>query len=370
MPALDTIRRAPKALLHDHLDGGLRPRTSSSSPPNTATTGLPTTDQAELAGLVHPRRRPQVARAVPRDVRPHGRRHAGARRGRPGRPRVRRGPRRRRVVYAEVRYAPELSIGARPLPRRGRRRPGLDGFRVGAERAARGGPPDRHPGPGHRDAPVRPLARDRRPRPALPGRGVVGFDVAGPEAGYRAEPRTSTRSTTSVHASFHLTIHAGEGYGLPSIREALEDCGAERLGHGVRIVDDITVEPDGHVALGRLAAYVRDRRIPLELCPTSNVHTGARGVGRRAPVRPAPPAALPGHAQHRQPAHVERDPVDRVRGPRRGVRHRPRRDGVAHAQRDRSAPSSRSTSASGSSTRSSSPATPGSAPRGPRRHER
>jgi adenosine deaminase len=73
--------------------------------------------------------------------------------------------------------------------------------------------------------------------------------------------------------SFHTTIHAGEAFGLPSIWEAVQWCGAERLGHGVRIVDDIQVI-DGEHHLGRLAAYIRDRRIPLELCPTSNLNTG------------------------------------------------------------------------------------------------
>ena len=77
------------------------------------------------------------------------------------------------------------------------------------------------------------------------------------------------------HENFHITIHAGEGFGLPSIWEALQFCGAERLGHGVRIVDDITVLDDGSVSLGRLATFVRDRRVPLEMCPTSNVHSGA-----------------------------------------------------------------------------------------------
>jgi adenosine deaminase len=67
-----------------------------------------------------------------------------------------------------------------------------------------------------------------------------------------------------------FSIHAGEGFGLPSIWEAVHPCGADRLGHGVRIVEDI----DGS-SVGRLAAYVRDRRIPLEICPTSNVQTGA-----------------------------------------------------------------------------------------------
>jgi len=72
----------------------------------------------------------------------------------------------------------------------------------------------------------------------------------------------------------HFTIHAGEGFGLPSIWEALQWCGADRLGHGVRIVDDITIV-DGAPLLGRLAAYVRDNRVPLEMCPSSNVQTGA-----------------------------------------------------------------------------------------------
>ena len=74
--------------------------------------------------------------------------------------------------------------------------------------------------------------------------------------------------------NFHITIHAGEAFGLPSIWEAVQLCGAERLGHGVRIVDDITVDDAGRATLGRLASFVRDRRVPLEMCPTSNVNTG------------------------------------------------------------------------------------------------
>ncbi len=69
-----------------------------------------------------------------------------------------------------------------------------------------------------------------------------------------------------------MTIHAGEAFGLPSIWEAVQFCDAERLGHGVRITDDITRVGDGY-ELGRLASYIRDRRIPLEVCPTSNVCT-------------------------------------------------------------------------------------------------
>ena len=104
--------------------------------------------------------------------------------------------------------------------------------------------------------------------------GVVGFDVAGPEKGY-PPTRYLDAFETIRRANFHITIHAGESFGLPSIWEALQFAGAERLGHGVRIVDDITVRDDGSVELGRLAAFVRDRRVPLEMCPSSNVHTGA-----------------------------------------------------------------------------------------------
>ncbi|HET9417414.1 MAG TPA: adenosine deaminase family protein, partial [Candidatus Limnocylindria bacterium] len=114
-------------------------------------------------------------------------------------------------------------------------------------------------------------------------RGVAGFDIAGPEAGY-PPTRHLDAFNLIAHENFHFTIHAGEGFGLPSIWEALQWCGAERLGHGVRIVDDITVRPDGRVTLGRLASYVRDRRVPLEMCPTSNVHTGAAASLEEHPI--------------------------------------------------------------------------------------
>jgi adenosine deaminase len=104
--------------------------------------------------------------------------------------------------------------------------------------------------------------------------GVVGFDIAGAEEGY---PPTRHLDAFEYlrRENAHFTIHAGEAFGLPSIWEAIQWCGAERLGHGVRIVDDITVAPDGSARLGLLASYVRDRRVPLEMCPSSNVQTGA-----------------------------------------------------------------------------------------------
>ncbi len=105
-------------------------------------------------------------------------------------------------------------------------------------------------------------------------RGVVGFDIAGAEAG-NPPSRHLDAFEYMRDANAHFTIHAGEAFGLPSIHEAIAFCGADRLGHGVRIVDDIDVGVQGGAELGRLANYVRDMRIPLELCPSSNVQTGA-----------------------------------------------------------------------------------------------
>ncbi|MGH2594511.1 MAG: adenosine deaminase, partial [Actinomycetota bacterium] len=172
------------------------------------------------------------------------------------------------VVYAEVRFAPELHLAG-----------GLslddvveavqEGFRLGSDRRA---------------ITVRTLLTAMRTAARSleiadlavrwRERGVCGFDIAGAEAGY--PPTRHLDAFEHIRGeNFHLTIHAGEGFGLPSIWEALQLCGAERLGHGVRIVDDIEIAPDGTVRLGRMAAMVRDRRVPLELCPTSNVHSGA-----------------------------------------------------------------------------------------------
>ena len=133
--------------------------------------------------------------------------------------------------------------------------------------------------------------------------GVVGFDIAGAEEGY---PPTRHLDAFEYlrRENAHFTIHAGEAFGLPSIWEAIQWCGAERLGHGVHIMDDITREPDGSVHLGALAAYIRDRRVPLEMCPSSNVQTGAAHSIADAPDRAAAHPWLPRHGEHRQPADV------------------------------------------------------------------
>jgi adenosine deaminase len=115
-------------------------------------------------------------------------------------------------------------------------------------------------------------------------RGVVGFDIAGAEAGWPPSRHLDAFQYVK-RENFHITIHAGEAFGLPSIWEAVQYCGTERLGHGVRIADDIQIGREGNVRLGRLAAYIRDRRIPLEMCPTSNVQTGAAPSIALHPIR-------------------------------------------------------------------------------------
>jgi adenosine deaminase len=282
MLTLDTIRQAPKALLHDHLDGGLRPATIVDLAAEYGYEGLPTTDVDDLAawirrgadrkslelyletfahtvGVLQDRDAIiRVAAECAEDLAADG------------------------VVYAEVRYAPELST-ERGLTLDEVVEANLEGFRLGAAKAAEAGHPI------VMQALVTAMRQAARSvevaECAVRWRdaGVVGFDIAGPEAGYR--PTRHLEAFDKVrHENFHITIHAGEGFGLPSIWEALQFCGAERLGHGVRIVDDITVLDDGSVAMGRLATFVRDRRVPLEMCPTSNVHSGAAASVAEHPI--------------------------------------------------------------------------------------
>jgi adenosine deaminase len=279
---LETIREAPKALLHDHLDGGLRPDTVIELAAEVGYRELPTGDPIELGrwftrgadrkslelyleGFRHTVALLQTRDAIERVAAECAEDLAAE-----------------NVVYAEVRYAPELSTeGGLTLDevveatlqgfREGERRAQAQGRRivmkllVSAMRQAA------------RSVEVAELAVRHRDE------GVVGFDIAGPEAGF---PPTRHLDAFQLiqRANFHATIHAGESFGLPSIWEALQWCGAERLGHGVRIVDDITVQPDGSIELGRLASLVRDRRVPIEMCPTSNVQTGAAASIEEHPV--------------------------------------------------------------------------------------
>ena len=262
----ETIRRAPKVLLHDHLDGGLRPQTVTAVAAQVGYSALPSTDPDKLGRwfreaadsgsleryletFAHTVAVMQTEQALQRvaceaaeDLAADG------------------------VVYAEVRWAPEQHTeGGLSLEqvveavlagfREGERRSG-GRIRIGAIVTAM-----RHAA---RSSEIARLAVEYRDR------GVVGFDIAGAEAGF---PPTRHLDAFEYlrRENCHFTIHAGEAFGLPSIWEAIQWCGADRLGHGVRITDDITA--GGH--LGRLAQYVRDKRIPLEMCPSSNVQTGA-----------------------------------------------------------------------------------------------
>ncbi|NBE81317.1 adenosine deaminase [Micromonospora rubida] len=275
----EDIVKIPKALLHDHLDGGLRPATIVEL---AAEVGheLPTTDPEALgrwfveaadsgsleryletfahtvAVMQTASSLRRVARECAQDLAADG------------------------VVYAEVRFAPEQHL-ERDLTLDEVVEAVVTGFTEGAALAAEAGTPIRV---GTLLTAMRHAARSQeiaelavRHRDA----GVVGFDIAGAEAGF---PPTRHLDAFEYlqRENFHFTIHAGEAFGLPSIWQAIQWCGADRLGHGVRIVDDIT--PGDPPTLGRLAAYVRDKRIPLELCPSSNVQTGAAASIAEHPI--------------------------------------------------------------------------------------
>ena len=201
-------------------------------------------------------------------------------RDRPGRRRVRRGPgrRRRRVRRGALRAR---AVDDRRARARCGRRGLTDGFRTGMDRA-------RRPASRSSSGPWRPRCARRTVRSRSPSwRSGIGTTASSgstsPVPRRATRPAGSpTRSTCSSHASFHLTLHAGEGYGLPSIREAL-DLGAERLGHGVRIVDDIAVEPGGQARRSAGSPRTSATGGSRSSCaPTSNVHTGSRR--RRSPT--------------------------------------------------------------------------------------
>jgi adenosine deaminase len=281
MPTLAEIRAVPKVLLHDHLDGGLRPRTILDLAAETGYDDLPGDNEEELT-----RRLTEGAHRGHLEIYLDAFRHTVA---------VMQTPDALRrvaaecaedlaadgVVYAEVRFAPELHT-ERGLSLDEVVTAVLDGFRAGA--AARDGRPITVYAlltamrTAARSMEIAELAVRHRDG------GVVGFDIAGAEAGWPPSRHLDAFQFLK-RENFHFTIHAGEAFGLPSIWEAVQYCGTERLGHGVRIVDDIQISAQGSVRLGRLAAYIRDRRIPLEMCPTSNVQTGAAPSIAQHPIR-------------------------------------------------------------------------------------
>ncbi|MDH2443106.1 adenosine deaminase [Amnibacterium sp. CER49] len=268
--------RLPKVSLHDHLDGGLRPATIVELAEEHGV-DLPATEPDELGewfresadsgSLVDYLKTFDVTTAVMQTA--------------PALTRIARefvldladdG-----VLHGEVRWAPEQHLRG-GLTLDGAVEAVQAGLEEGADEVRRSGrtistgqlvTAMRHADRGLEIAELALRHRDR---------GVVGFDLAGAEAG---NPPSRHRVALDFLAEhwFPVTLHAGEAAGLDSIRSALLDGRALRLGHGVRIADDVVITGEdtenSYVTVGRLARWVRDRQIPLELSPSSNLQTGA-----------------------------------------------------------------------------------------------
>ncbi|MDA1360529.1 adenosine deaminase [Glycomyces luteolus] len=268
---IDAIRRAPKVVLHEHLDGGLRPETiieiadeightlPEHEPEALKNWFFEAADSGTLeryletfAHTVAVMQRPEdcfrVASEAAQDLASDG------------------------VVYAELRYAPEQQLLA-GLSLEEVVEATLAGFEAGQNLAADAG----------HDITVRTLLCGMRHADrtkeiaqlavAYRDKGVVGFDIAGGEIGNPAERHVEAFDYLR-RESMPFTIHAGESCGPESIWGAVDVCGANRIGHGVRLIEDIDLTGD-EVKLSNLAHYIRDRRIALEVAPSSNLQTGA-----------------------------------------------------------------------------------------------
>ena len=268
MLSQDFLRSLPKVLLHEHLDGGLRPQTVIDLAVENGYTGLPSSHAEELAGWFH---RGAQRGSLPEYL--EGFEHTcGVMQTRAAIERVafefiedmfHDG-----VVYAECRFSPCFHL-ERGLTPEAVVQAAIDGFNRGQEK--------------YGVAWGLILCGMRHLTDSLEWaelaisfrhRGVVGFDLAGEEAGY--PPKKHAAAFESIQrANFYSTLHAGEAFGVASIWQALQICGAHRLGHATRLTDDMTIVDGRIVKLGTLAQYILDRRIPLEMCLSSNVHTGA-----------------------------------------------------------------------------------------------
>ncbi|NNC74196.1 MAG: adenosine deaminase family protein, partial [Acidimicrobiia bacterium] len=274
---MEMLRSLPKALLHDHLDGGLRPATIVELADEHGYRGLPTNDVDELAAWFfqgdsgsletyleafdHTVAVMQSADALERvafecvaDYAADG------------------------IVYGEIRFGPSLHM-SQGLSRHDAIEAVLSGISRGmAETGVVAGvivTALRQQGD---SLSVAEAAAD------FVGSGVVGFDLAGPERGYPPEAHLAA-CTVARRAGLGLTIHAGEGDGAHSIWRALSLCAAQRIGHGVRIIDETARDSNGVITkLGPLAARVRDHRVPLEVSMTSNLHTGMWSAAAEHPV--------------------------------------------------------------------------------------
>jgi adenosine deaminase len=269
------LRTVPKVLLHDHLDGGLRPQTVIELARDQKYTKLPTTDAGELAvwfqrgaqrgslplfleGFEHTCGVMQTEEALERvayetleDMKKDG------------------------VVYLETRFAPifhkQKGLHTETVVKavlRGLERGKKDfGVQYGLLICAM-----RNMDP-KISMEIAELAVDFR------NQGVVGFDLAGEEGGY--PPKKHVDAFQYIQReNFNITVHAGEAFGKESIWQAIQWCGAHRIGHATRLIEDMKVKDGQVLSMGTLAQFVLDKRIPLEICLTSNVHTGAvKSVG-------------------------------------------------------------------------------------------
>lgn len=263
------IERLPKAVLHDHLDGGLRPLTVLELADECGYTDLPHDEVAALASWFHQGESGSlesylaafdqtVAVMQTEDAISRVAYEAGIDLAADG------------VVYAEIRYAPSLST-----------REGLTNEAVleamidGCHRAEQ-----------ESDITIYTIATALRHQTdsvavatsaaRYVGRGVVGFDLAGPEKGYPADDHAEACSV-ATRAGLGLTIHAGESDGPNSMWRAVALCGAQRVGHGTQLVQDVSIVDGRITSLGQFATRIRDHRVPLEVAVTSNLHTGAFG---------------------------------------------------------------------------------------------
>lgn len=256
----EDLRRLPKVELHNHLDGGLRVTTLlelaadvghrlPADEPESLSAWFYQGDSGSLerylAAFEHTVAVMQSQTAIERIAY-----EAGVDLATDG------------VIYGEIRYAPVLTTRG-GLTRDDSIEAALAGF-ARAQRET--GTRVNLIVDALRDLPD--STKDARAAARFVGRGVVGFDIAGPERGFPPEDHSAACQFAREHG-VHITIHAGEADGVASIAGALDACHAERIGHGIRIIDDIG--PDG--VMGPVASRVRDERIPLEICPTSNLHT-------------------------------------------------------------------------------------------------
>ncbi|WP_414123122.1 adenosine deaminase [Corynebacterium nuruki] len=272
----EAVRKLPKVVLHDHLDGGLRPQTIIDIAAETGYDKLPTTDAAELekwffdaansgdlptylttfdhttAVMQTHEALVRVTREAVEDLAADG------------------------VCYAELRYAPEQHL-AQGLTLQQVVEATVQGVKEGEKSVAdKGGRIHarlllcamRH---ADRAAEIAQLLIDNYGE-HTPGEGyVVGFDIAGAEDGFPASNHVKAFDLLRQNL-VPVTVHAGEAAGVESIADGLRQ-GAVRIGHGVRIYEDMEATMSG-IELGKIARFVRDRRIPLEMCPTSNTQTG------------------------------------------------------------------------------------------------